>query len=290
MPQFPGFRNALLGLGLALCIPSLTTATPQGDAPAILKSSGDDYKEPIWVSGEAFAKTGTEPDWSLLGVNTRSSVETLLDLQKDQSRIRREKASGSRTELKKEVAAAECSSSVVTSGPSSGNAPTESFLDLLRHSTGIYSGKVTGVTPGFFLGAPASLLRVEVDRVFKEGSAYQGTTELYVYHPFARFALGPYVFCSGANDHVFEPEIGGKVLLFVDGPPLDKEGLLVTPKREQIFYESAEGKLVLPERLRTDDELFPTRSLREIEKLVGRGLKQAHDSRNASPRAPRGNP
>jgi hypothetical protein len=208
------------------------------------------------------------------------------EIEGQNKRLREEAAKGERLALPSgfapKISRDLCVGSTLQPPPYSGETAPGTFAGLVAEADGILEARVTAVEPGFLQGLPASLLEVQVTKAFRTSARYAKTDTFYVFHPFARFALGGNSFCNSASvpppdapegSSVFEPVVGGRVLLFVFGPPLDRGGVLITPLPEQILYESPQGELSLPEKLKRDDELHPATSLDEIEKLVIAALR-----------------
>jgi hypothetical protein len=244
------------------------------------------YQEPIWVSARELAREPDHVAWEKLAERDRDSVQKSIETQKRYMKEMESKgkALAIPSALTSKIDEDLCLGRVLSTPPYSGSAAPPDFAGLAREAEGIVEARITAIQPGFFLGVPASLLEVQVTKTYRPLPAHTQTNTYYVYHPFARFAVGGFSFCNvrsarpvgdkKARSTVFEPEVGGRVLLFVFGTPLDRDGILIAPLEDQILYESPKGELALSAALKRGDELHPVRSLDEVEALLEVALQR----------------
>lgn len=147
----------------------------------------------------------------------------------------------------------------------------EDILSTIRNATAIFEGTIAEVTPGFFYGHAASLLRVTGVSTLKGSTRYAHVTDtLYARYPFASFSAGGVDYCtvSGAP-----PEIGSRVLVFAFGAPIDERGQLVFSFKNDILIETAAG-VSFPPLL----EIFRTAGARGLDDVAARIRKQLSGS------------
>ena len=147
--------------------------------------------------------------------------------------------------------------------------PNRSFSDLAEQALAIYSGRIEGISQGFFDGLPSSLLQVKVTEVFRS-STLVAREKVLIPYPFARFKAGASTFCGGSAA-LYQPAIGDQVLVFIYDPPLDTARTLVYPRSPELFFQTAAGRLIVPAPLKTDRDIAVAGSLEGLEKLLGQG-------------------
>ncbi len=234
---------------------------PRVIEPKVARNAGP----ALWVSAEAAMNRGTVLDWSLVGGDGSLLVQT-VDRQ-GKALAERGKRQVSNQEIHW-LPAPECTESILLTPHHGGEGPSGTFRDLREHSQSIWKGKIATIEPGFFSGAPAALLRIEVLDVVRESKS-SPRKQAFVQHPVARFQIGDYRFCSGYAG--FEPKAGDRILVFDYAGPIGRGDILFAPRMEQTFFETAEGDLFLPESLRQDDDLWTVKTLDDVITLIGRG-------------------
>lgn len=222
--------------------------------PKTFDSAAQDREAPVWVSAD-LART---PD---------NQIDLKLFTPQEGEALR-----GKLAELKGK-GEGDCKVYEKTANPFAGEKKAAGFEGLVKSAKGIYSASITDLAQGFFLGSPASVLKLEVTKAWKTPSGEQ-PKELFAVYPFARFAIGDGVFCSGEPGSLHEPKAGQKVILFVTSDPLDRQRTLVWADPESLISEGSDGKLSLPQSLRNDPELFPVRGLGGLEELLRWTLSQ----------------
>jgi hypothetical protein len=148
--------------------------------------------------------------------------------------------------------------------------PNRSFADLAKQALAIYSGRIEGISQGFFDGLPSSLLRVKVTEAFRS-SDLVAREEVLIPYPFARFKVGASTYCGGSAE-MYQPATGDQVLVFIYDPPLDAARTLVYPRSPELFFQNSAGHLVVPGPLKTDRDIAVAGSLERLEKFLRPGL------------------
>lgn len=120
-----------------------------------------------------------------------------------------------------------------------------------------------GRSVGFSLGAPISLLGVEVSEVLK-GPAPK--SPFYVDYPVARFRIGPLTFCN--LNKGFEPQPGDEILLFAYSGAVGRDEVLYAPRLDQMLFQGQDGTLFLPSPLKETPEVKAARTLDNVVGLV----------------------
>jgi hypothetical protein len=240
-------RSFRLLVGSILALSALP-ALSAGNVPDVIRSAVDD-RTPIWASAEAATDPQTVLDWDLLG-DMGPSLQDAVQRQSEKLAARGRHELAHQDLSVHSIPDAECELMLDLSDCEVGSSRT--LKDLLQSSHFVFRGDVSAVDFGFAFGVPASLLTVEVTEVLK-GSAEAVGSRVFVDHPVARFALGPYHFCNAERG--FEPQAGDSILVFDSRGPKDRAGLFFAPGREQVFFESGAGGLFLPDQIKADPSL-----------------------------------
>ncbi|HEX5715953.1 MAG TPA: hypothetical protein VF179_07325 [Thermoanaerobaculia bacterium] len=256
-------RSYLLLLALLASGASSGAAQP-AEMPRVIEPKVERKSGPaFWVSAEAAMNRGTVLDWSLVGEDGSLLVQIVERQGKALAERGRGKVSNQEIQW---LPASECTESILLTPHHGGEGPSGTFRDLREQSQSIWKGRIAAIEPGFFSGAPAALLRVEVLDVVRESKS-SPRKQAFVQHPVARFKIGDYRFCSGYSG--FEPKVGDRILVFDYAGPIGRGDLLFAPRMEQTFFETAEGDLFLPESLRQDDDLWTAKNLEDVISLTG---------------------
>lgn len=148
--------------------------------------------------------------------------------------------------------------------------PNRSFSQLAAQALAIYSGRIEGISQGFFDGLPSSLLKVRVTEAFRSSEKVARDRVLIPY-PFARFKVGALTFCGGSAG-TYPPAAGDQVLVFIYDPPLDASRTLIYPRSPELFVQTSAGRLIVPMPLKTDRDIAAAGSLEGLKKLLRQGL------------------
>ena len=213
---------------------------------------------PLWVSAASAIDRKSVLDWNSLGWD-----ESLLLRQnvEQQQKSLADKDPGGVEVADLAIHAlpvAECEASFLSSEE---DGDIGSLAELARRSRTIFSGVIQESTPGFFSGLPGTLLTVRVSEALVGSSELVGAS-VYVEHSVAHFAIGPYRFCHGEKE--FQPKVGDAIVVFDTLGPMDREGLLFSPIRSQILFQSPTRGLFVSERMRRDSTVAKKTDLREI--------------------------
>jgi len=234
------------------------------NAPGVIYMKAGPRIEPVWISAEEAAA----PEKG--GLRWRSFSES------DQGNLRRFLAESERLQGERKSHGAQDSDltcPIFLSTPDEGRIdpkPNRSFSDLAGQALAIYRGRIEGISQGFFDGLPSSLLRVKVTEAFRS-SKEVAKEEVLIPYPFARFKIGASIFCGGSAA-LYQPVTGDQVLVFIYDPPLDAARNLVYPRSPELFFQTAAGRLIVPEALKTDRNIAVAGSIEGLEKLLRQGL------------------
>ncbi|HBL28697.1 MAG TPA: hypothetical protein DD490_17820 [Acidobacteria bacterium] len=252
----------------------MTAAGP--GAPGLIYLKAGPRVAPVWVSAqEAAASEPGDLRWPLF-------------VEADQSKLRRFMAESERLRAEQRNRGAgesDLDCPIVLSAGDEDRIdpkPNRSFSDLTEQALAIYSGRVEEISPGFFSGLPSSLLLVSVKEELR-ASDLVARDGLLIPYSFARFKAGGATFCGGGAG-MYQPKRGDQVLVFIYDPPLDAAGTLVYPRSPEIFFQSSDGRLIIPEPLKADRDVAAAGSLESLEDLLRWKLSN-EPQRPSNPRA-----
>jgi hypothetical protein len=272
-------RSVCAGL-LLLGIP-VGSALAGGDVPGFIYMKAGPRVDPIWISAKAAASDKGDVRWELFSSFDQDHLRSFLA---DSERLRREaKSSQGRQADGKRGTELECPLVLTSEEGRMDPKPNRSFSDLAEQALAIYSGRIEGISQGFFSGLPSSLLQVKVTQAFRS-SDLVASDEILVYYPFARFKIGSSTFCGGPES-MFQPAVGDRVLVFIYDPPTNAAQTLVYPQSPELFFQTSAGRLIVPRELKIDQGIAAARSLDDLEKLLRYQLKEKgpESGRNPSP-------
>jgi hypothetical protein len=152
--------------------------------------------------------------------------------------------------------------------------PNSTFKDLTQSAKAVLKGTVTGVTYGFTVYGPSSLVEIQADDWLKKSAKIAGGTYVYLVYPVAEFKVGGYRFCkTDLPQWGKEPKLGDQILLFPYQPPIDADGRVFLPDLEGyevILARKGDTSISLPKTLREDPDVL---GVRELEVLRKRALE-----------------
>lgn len=166
------------------------------------------------------------------------------------------------------IARSECRNMSGLEDDRGGWAPDSSLPAMASNSASILRGAIREVTPGFYKGAPDSLLTVDVQEVLK-GAAPSST--IYIDYQVAHFQIGPYRFCNALSG--YEPKSGDSLVLLDYVGPVDESGLLFAPRLSQILFERKEGGLFFRPEIKEIPGMDRAMTLNEVVALIRRELE-----------------
>ncbi len=152
-----------------------------------------------------------------------------------------------------------CKSDTLSAELRGGDGPSATLTDLATYSKAILRGRIRSMEPGFASGEPALLMGIEASGAVKGNVP---STLIYVNYPIARFRIGPFLFCNAEKG--FEPRPGDEILLFDYTGPIDRDHVLYAPRLDQLFFQSQDGRLFLPPRLKETPALRSIQTLDEV--------------------------
>lgn len=244
---------------------SVELAIAGQDAPGVIYMMAGPRVDPVWVSAEEATDS------------QKGGIRWELFSESDENSLRRFVAENKRRQERQKSCEApesglDCPIFLATLDEERIDPkPNRSFGDLAKQSIAIYGGRIEGISQGFFEGLPSSLLRVKVTEVFRS-SDLVARTEVLIPYQFARFKIGESTFCGGSTDR-YQPAAGDRVLVFIYDAPLDADRSLVYPRSPEIFFQTAAGRLIIPELLKSDRDIAVAGDLQNLGKLLLRKVK-----------------
>lgn len=225
---------------------------------------------PTWVSARAIRpENGSLVNWELIPSHYRRSYE-----RANRNRLEGIEAARSAGNAEKAAELANCPETPTKYFRSNHSRRNSSLKDLVLHSEAIYRGTLRARDFGFVQGRVDSLLLVEIEETLKAPENRPVPAQLFFEYPFADFRIGEMLFCLRPDRAPAVPEVGDSMLVFVLFPPTDR-GLVIDSRSEEILFESAEGALSLPAKLRSNPSTQELKSLAEIEKEIARISKMS---------------
>lgn len=260
-------RTACAGLLFLLTLPT-GSALAGGDVPGVIYMKAGPRADPLWVSAEAATSEKSAVRWELFSPSDQDHLRRFLT---DSDRLRKEAESSQGDQAGgMRGADLECPLLLASEEGRMDPKPNRSLSDLAEQALAIYSGKIEGISQGFFSGLPSSLLRVKVTKAFRS-SDLVASDEVLLPYPFARFKIGSSTFCGGFHG-MFEPEVGDRVLVFIYDPPVNVAQTLVYPRSPELFFQTSAGRLIVPRELKTDRGIAAAGSFDDLEKLLRQRL------------------
>lgn len=122
---------------------------------------------------------------------------------------------------------------------------SRNLSEMVRDSHTIVSGYVRSALPGFYRGNPATLVRVDVEILFRGPRA----SSLFLVIPSARFVVGDLVICRGVSS---APPIGSSLVAFVRDNVRGLEAKLYSLSPDDYFVVSEGGSVRVPRAFNTD--------------------------------------
>lgn len=233
---------AAVGIGPAAAARADTAAEPD-QMPAVLYSAAPSEGE-AWVSLAHALRHGASIDLSMFSGSARLTVESELRTVRRVAKPCGEEPEIARwVDIPTSVASADCPAVRVLA-----LSPPEDVGVFVRGARAVVVGRVEGVAPGFALGADATLMKIRVQRALAGVDGSEPGDTVFVSMPYARFAVGDLVFCSGSElPGDYRVAEGDGVLVLLRRSPIDEHGrLYVVAMYEVAFFDAARGRLVLP--------------------------------------------
>jgi len=183
-------RSVCASLLLLLTFPT-GLALACGDVPGVIYMKAGPRTEPLWISAEAATSKKGDVRWELFSSFDQDNLRRFLA---DSERLRKEaKSSQGHQAGGKSGADLECPLTLVSEEGRIDPKPNRSFSDLTEQALAIYSGRIEGISQGFFSGIPSSLLQVKVTEAFRPSDRV-ASEEVLIQYPFAHFRIGSFDF------------------------------------------------------------------------------------------------
>ncbi len=246
---------ASLALAAAPLLADEPEPTPAAGAmPAVITASAGE--RPVWVSAAAAEGADGRLDWERLGSNARRWFERAVETQRNLAA----RPVGAPVTL-------DCVNYALLTAGLARDTTVLSVAALVKTVFAAYLGEVTDEAPGFFLGRPATLLQVKVDRRVLVDELPHGDWNpdpyLYAVYPPARFSSGGVRFCNDDPRFVFRPVPGDRILLlpaFFPAPDADKK----VAYGVRSFFATRRGRVVPPPAARHVPELRAAGDLQDV--------------------------
>lgn len=108
----------------------------------------------------------------------------------------------------------QCTSFMLSSFDTRTGLGDDQFLDASKY---VFTGRVADASQGFSIGTVGTLLSIEVTENFVDKDDRPLSDHVFVFFPYARFALGNERFCRGHFSGAVVPKIGDTVAVFAAG-------------------------------------------------------------------------
>lgn len=229
------------------------------EAPQVLYSKLDpaEYSDPVWVAASELVEGDSAPAWQLLGTR---AAETWASKEPT---LRQDAA------LKGRVAAVpeeeDCgvmhNRLTWSSGAQRARGGLAPFFDT---ATGVFAGTVVGHTPGFYLGALATVLTIDVSETLRGLSETEVPPYLHAVYPQARFALDGRIYCARHETGPGLPPVGSNVVVLTHHPAADEQGVLFKVSVDEVLGVTPEGAVLVPEALEAETPFAEVTSWEEL--------------------------
>lgn len=261
-----GLVRVLCSFILAAAILDVPTASadafPKQDPSHFIHSRNGD-SAPLWVSAKAATTPGGGIDWDLLGERARVIYQSVV--QNVPRLMVEEPGSQPKYDPDSSGLRPEC----VYYGSAHFdyvNPPSdETLADVIKNAQAVMRGRITEITPGFYLGEPNSLLTVSVDRKIRSSRHFSVGNSFYIVYPKARFNIGDTNFCKHDSRFPYSPQVGDQVLILPFQGPQGEGFRLIQPGPVELIFETEQGELILPKKFVSTASAEKFTSLRDIE-------------------------
>jgi hypothetical protein len=198
-----------------------------GEIPEILYISEAETPYPAWVVADRVLTPSGEVDPDLFSVADQVIISKTLKLPPRGGCIRW----GRTKELE-------------TVGPR--RSARQNLASTAKSAEWIFSATVTARAPGFNGSEPGTLLEIFPEEIFKGPRNRRGAH--YIFVPIGEFSIGKHKICKTDERYAAFPELGARVVLFLD-PFWQNEGhFLWTGEDSGIVTINEKGSISLPQR------------------------------------------
>lgn len=206
-----------------------------GEIPELLHIENAGTRYPAWVAANRVLTGSGEVDPALFSPADQHIISESLQLPPREGCIRW----GHEQELE-------------TVGPETGK--RKNLASTAKNAGWVFSATVRSSAPGFNGSVPGTLLEVVPDETFK--GPRDRTRPHYIFFPVGTFSLGRVTICKTDDRYPRLPEVGERVLLFIDLFWRNEGRFLWTGDDTGIVTITRSGEISLPKRyLKTEPGL-----------------------------------
>jgi hypothetical protein len=143
------------------------------------------------------------------------------------------------------------------------------FKAIAADADFIVLGKVTGISQGFWISTPGTVLRIEPVRWLKSGDSW---AERYLFFPVVEMEFGGKTICFQSEHYPVLPELGWQVLVSYNNADKNRDEPVLRVDSAQIIVFPPEGPASLAKHLREQEPDWAGRSgsalLNDIQALL----------------------
>ena len=254
----------------ALCWLLTAGAGASGATLGRVYSADPDRQAPIWLAAEEALLTDAGPlRWELFAPDEASRLRRYLE----DTELARSQSESERPTFETPVSRVEsdlCPVVTVTTSPPALEHGHDGLAELIRGARAAVSGRISDITPGFFMGRPALLLTLVVDAHASRN--IDPTQPARVVYSDASFQAGGELYCGTSFKHAPRPEVGDEIVVLSQyGPEQGTE--LFRPSQQEIALARPSGELLLPLNLAADDELVGVATVRDLRAKIELGWR-----------------
>jgi len=245
---------ALLALG------ALAFAPPNSDVRHLIHAAPSD-SHPVWVPAELVSDADGSIRWDRFPRGYQADLLSYVDKLRDRPL--------------RSVTASECDLEVMPLAYLRQDPrPNATLRDLVRHSEGIYLGRVTDVVSGLYNGVLASLASVTVEHSYRH-SALAPDSSIRVLVQSGTLTLQGRTVCK-KKERV--PSVGDELVVFYPTDAAADPTRIISPLDAELFVRRRDGTTSLPTAMQDhagDDYSLPfDQLLKRISRLVAKQVAE----------------
>jgi hypothetical protein len=124
---------------------------------------------------------------------------------------------------------------------------TSTQQKAIANAHAIIAGSIRSVTPGFFYGAPGSVIELDNLDKLKADALYASVRDkLYIRLPYAHIGTADTEYCSESAPEAYIPQVGDRLLVFAYGATADTAGTFVYTSSSDVIAQPSGGAVRLP--------------------------------------------